>query len=50
MFLFPYSLGLFLGIQIGKTINPSWQYLLYENRKVNSNYYKNNQIDYRYNK
>lgn len=50
MWLFPYSLGLFLGIQIGKTINPSWQYLENKYRKVNSNYYKNNQIDYRYNK
>jgi len=50
MTLFLYSIGLFLGIQIGKTINPTYQYLLDNYRRVNIEYYKNNQIDYRYNK
>ena len=33
---FAYSIGMFLGIQIGKTINPTYQYLLNKYNKINT--------------
>lgn len=49
--MFGYSLGIFLGIQIGKEMNLN-KHTLYNKRVQhnNSDYYKNYQIDYRYNK
>jgi hypothetical protein len=47
---FCYSFGIFLGIQIGKGINPNYTYLLNKYNKVNTDYYKNNQMNYRFNK
>jgi len=47
---FAYSLGVFLGIQIGKGLNPNYTYLLDKYNKVNSEYYKNYQMNYRFNK
>ena len=49
-FFFPYSIGLFLGIQIGKEINPTYTYLVNKYNKVNTDYYKNHQMNYRFNK
>ena len=48
--LFCYSIGIFLGIQIGKSISPNYTYLLNKYNKVNTDYYKNNQMNYRFNK
>jgi len=50
MWFFPYSIGLFLGIQIGKQQSPSYNYLLNKYNKVNTDYYKNHQMNYRLNK
>jgi hypothetical protein len=50
MWFFPYSLGLFLGIQIGKQQSPNYIYLLNKYNKVNTDYYKNHQMNYRLNK
>lgn len=47
---FAYSIGMFLGIQIGKTINPTYQYLLNKYNKINTDYYRNHQMNYRLNK
>jgi hypothetical protein len=44
-----YSIGIFLGIQIGKDINPNYQYLL-NKYKLNKDYYKNHQMNYRFNR
>ena len=48
--LFMYSIGVFLGIQIGKQMNPNYQHLLNIYNRVNTDYYKNNQMNYRLNK
>jgi hypothetical protein len=48
--MFCYSLGLFLGIQVGKEIHPSYNYLINKYNKVNAEYYKNNQMNYRFNR
>jgi hypothetical protein len=48
--LFTYSLGIFLGIQMGKELNPNYTYLLHKYNKFNSEYYKNYQMDYHFNK
>ena len=51
-----YSIGVFLGIQVGKEIgkskqmNPNHQYLLNIYNRVNTDYYKNHQMNYRLNK
>lgn len=45
-----YFIGLFLGIQIGKNQNPNYRYLLNKYNKVNTDYYKNYQMNYRLNK
>lgn len=45
-----YFIGIFLGIQIGKTKNPSYNYIMDKYNKVNTEYYKNHQMNYRYNK
>lgn len=47
---FAYSMGLFLGIQIGKNINPTYEYLINKYNKVNTDYYINNQMNYRFNR
>jgi hypothetical protein len=47
---FSYSLGIFLGIQIGKGMNPTYTYLSNKYNKVNTEYYKNHQMNYRLNK
>lgn len=47
---FFYSIGLFLGIQIGKQTNPTYVFLMNKYNKVNYDYYKNHQMNYRYNK
>jgi hypothetical protein len=47
---FSYSIGVFLGIQIGKKHNPSYIYLMNKYSTVNTEYYKNNQMNYRFNK
>lgn len=49
-FFFAYSMGLFFGIHIGKTMYPNHIYLLNNYNKVNIDYYKNYQMDYRFNK
>lgn len=48
--LFVYNVGLILGIQIGKTQNPNYNYLINKYNKVNTEYYKNHQMNYRFNK
>ena len=40
MWFLPYSIGLFLGIQIGKELNPNYRYFLHKYNKVNFDYYK----------
>ena len=47
---FAYSFGLFLGIQIGKKTNPTYEYLVNKYNKVNTDYYRNNQMNYRFNR
>lgn len=47
---FTYSLGLFLGIQIGKEQNPNYKYYVNNQNRSNTDYYKNYQLDFRYNK
>ncbi len=42
--LFCYSIGIFLGIQLGIEIKKG------KYNKVNNDYYKNNQMNYRFNK
>ncbi len=49
-FFFPYSLGIFLGIQLGKEMNPTYAYLINKYNQVNVNHYKNHQMNYRFNK
>jgi len=48
--LLMYSIGVVLGIQVGKQMNPNYQYLLNKHNKVNTDYYKNHQMNYRVNK
>ena len=48
--IFCYSVGVFLGIQIGKETNPSYKYLMNKYNKVNIDYYKNYQMNYRFNR
>ena len=43
--MFCYSIGIFLGIQIGKEINPTYNYLMNKYKKVNTEYYKNQQMN-----
>lgn len=45
---FSYSIGIVVGIQIGKQLNPNYMYL--QNKYDKNNYYKNSQMDYRFNK
>ncbi len=49
-----YSIGVVLGIQVGKEIgklkNPNYQHLLNIYNRVNTDYYKNHQMNYRLNK
>jgi hypothetical protein len=45
-----YSIGIFLGIQIGKEKNPNYQYLLNKYSRLNKDYYKNHQMNYRFNR
>lgn len=47
---FTYSVGLFLGIQVGKQQNINYRYFLNKNDKVITEYYKNYQMNIRYNK
>jgi hypothetical protein len=49
-FFFPYMFGMFLGIQIGKQQSPTYTYLMHKYNKVNTDYYKNHQMNYRFNK
>ena len=48
--IFCYSIGLFLGIQIGKEKNSNYNYLINKYNKVNTEYYKNHQTNYRFNR
>ena len=49
-FLFYYSIGLSLGIQLGKGISPTRKYLLDKYSVANVDYYRNNQMTIRFNK
>lgn len=53
MSLFPfitYNVGVFLGIQIGKEACPYYYRYFLSNYNKEISYYKNNQMDYRFNK
>jgi hypothetical protein len=48
--IFCYSVGILLGTQIGKEMNPNYNYLINKYNKVNTEYYKNHQMNYRLNR